>query len=63
MLIFVLAIAILIYQEVRNSRNGGQQKKQTQNRGVKEPIESLRDWMFVLVSVIVAMICVIMVFC
>ena len=63
MLIFVLAIAILIYQEVRNSRNGNQQKKQTQNHGDKEPIESLRDWMFVLVSVIVAMICVIMVFC
>ena len=62
MLIFVLAIAILIYQEVRNSRNGGQQKKQTQNHGDKEPIASLRDWMIVLVSVIVAIICVIMVF-
>ena len=63
MLIFVLAIAILIYQEVRNGRNGGQQKEQTQNHGDKEPIESLRDWMIALVSVIVAIICVIMVFC
>ena len=58
MLIFVLAIVILVWGEIRGSRNSGGQK---QHKKYKEPIQALGDWPMVIVLMVVAIICVMMV--